>query len=267
MAIYLGTRTRRDIIIHIGLIISTILIFLLSFFFLYLPWTTNHDQSLTVPDLRKMSLEKVENLLEDRSLEPVVSDCTFVAGIPPYTVLSQYPFPMSLVKEGRKVYLTVTTGNPPKIRMPDLVSNKMSYRSAEAYLRNLGLVVGSITYRPALEENAVLEQSYLGKIIEPGAFIAKGSKVDLVIGNGIGNEVLDVPNLRGKTLDEALLTIKGSDLQIGTILNKSANAPLGTVVEQRPGPGEKIRAGQIIDIWIAGQPDDDTGEGTENDQP
>ncbi|OZI08956.1 penicillin-binding protein [Siphonobacter sp. BAB-5385] len=264
MAIYLNTRSRKDLIIHLMLVVGIILSLFLSFFFVYLPWSTNHGQSITVPDLRKANLEDVKATLSERKLDYIVSDCTFVPGVPPFTVLSQYPFPNSLVKEGRNIYLTVTMATAPMIRMPDLVSTNMGLRSALSLLRSVGLQEGNIRYIPDIAENAVLEQWYQGKKIEPGTQVPKGSKIELVVGNGIGNTELDVPNLIGVSLEEAEIIIKGSDLRMGTILYKQVpGAAPGTVVEQRPAPGigTKINVGEIIDLWIAGKPDTDTGEG------
>ncbi|MFT4030909.1 MAG: PASTA domain-containing protein [Siphonobacter sp.] len=261
MTIYIKTRTRRDLIIHILLVISILLTLFLGFFFVYLPWTTNHGQSITVPDLRKMNLEDVESALDERGLDYVISDCTFVSGVAPLTVLSQYPFPNSLVKEGRNIYLTVTMATAPMIRMPDLLGKGI--RSAQLYLRSVGLEEGQIRYIPDIAENAVLEQYFNGKKVEVGTLIPKGSKIDLVVGNGIGNTELDVPNLIGMSLEEAEIVIKGSDLRVGTVLYKQIpGAAPGTVVEQRPAvENGKIHVGEIIDLWIAGKPDNDTGEG------
>lgn len=268
MAIDISTRTRKDLLIHLSLVISLFLAAFLGFFFVYLPWSTNHGQSITVPDLRKMNLDDVRSALDERRLDYVVSDCTFVPGVAPYTVLSQYPFPNSLVKEGRNIYLTVTMGTAPMIRMPDLIGNGL--RSAQSYLRSVGLAEGTIRYIPDIAENAILEQWYNGRKIEPGTQLPKGSRIDLVVGNGIGNTELDVPSLIGLSQEEAEIYIKGSDLRVGTVLYKTVpGAKPGMVVEQRPAAnsGVKVHVGEIIDIWIAGTPDNDTGEGKIEDQP
>jgi beta-lactam-binding protein with PASTA domain len=255
MAIFLSTRSKKDVFLHAAILVCFLLVLFLGFFFVYLPWSTHHGQNITVPDLRKMNVEEVESLLNDRDLDYVVSDCTFVAGAAPHTVLSQYPLPNSLVKEGRKIYLTVTTATAPLIKMPDLVSDNLSVLSAENLLRSVGLFRGQIRYIPALEENAVLEQWLGSKKIEPGTLLPKGSRIDLVVGDGLGNTAVDVPDLVGKSLDEAQLIIRGSDLNIGTIISEpTPGVAPGTVIRQNPATGGgKIRVGDIIDLWVAGQ--------------
>jgi eukaryotic-like serine/threonine-protein kinase len=168
-------------------------------------------------------------------------------------VLTQYPPAGAKVKEGRKIYVTITALNAPQIKMPALTG--LSQRNAESFLKSYGLLMGQITYRDDLAENIVLEQLYQGKKIEANALIPKGSKIDLVIGNGLGNTELDVPDVLGKTLEEAKALIVGSDLQVGLIQYdpESTEAP-GTIIRQNPsaGEGNKIRVGDIVDLWIAG---------------
>lgn len=262
--IKISTRSRRDVFIHAALVVSLFLALFLAFFFLYLPWSTHHGETITVPKLSGMTTDEIEDFLAQRDLRYEVSDCTFVAGLQPLTVISQYPRENAKVKEGRKIYVTITTATAPQVRMPKLTD--LSYRSAEVTLRNYGLVLGELIYKNDLAENAVLDQLFEGKKIAPGALIAKGSKVDLVVGDGLGNTSLDVPDVTGKLLEEAKLTIVGSDLQIGTILYQPSGQPAGTIVRQRPeaGQGDKIRVGDVIDLWVSGNPEP-TGEGGNSD--
>jgi beta-lactam-binding protein with PASTA domain len=269
--IKISTRSFRDVLLHFALVSGLFLALFLAFFFVYLPWSTHHGETITVPKLAGMTTEELEDFLSDRDLRYEVSDCTFVAGVQPLTVISQYPREGAKVKQGRKIYVTITTATAPQVRMPKLTD--LSYRSAEVTLRNYGLVLGTLTYRNDLAENAVLEQLYQGKKIEPGTLIAKGSKIDLVVGDGLGNTELDVPDVTGKSLDEAQLIIKGSDLQVGTIIYEASGAAPGTVIRQRPvaGQGEKIRVGDVIDLWISGRSEpsgeDGAPEGGGGDPP
>ena len=64
-----STSSRSDIFTHIAIIIAIFLILFFSFFFLYLPWSTNHGQSITVPELKGMTKEEMEKALDDRDLD------------------------------------------------------------------------------------------------------------------------------------------------------------------------------------------------------
>ncbi|MEI7583911.1 PASTA domain-containing protein [Runella sp.] len=252
----ISTNSRTDLIVHISLVVALVVALFLGFFFLYLPFTTNHGQSITVPDLKGMSLEQIEDYLDDRNLRYEIADCTFVVGEKPLSVIRQSPKSGMRVKEGRKIYVYITSMNAPNVKMPQLVDR--TKRSAEAELARLGLRLGTIKYVPDLAQNSVMEQFFNGQKILPGTLIPQGSKIDLEVGDGIGNTEFDVPDVVGKTLDEAEFVLRGSNLKRGLIMpvDDPSKAP-GTIVRQNPeaGAGNKIRVGDVVDLWVVGQPD------------
>lgn len=258
----ISTRSTKDLLIHIGIILCLIAVLFLSFFFLWLPFTTNHGQSITVPDLKQMTTAELDDFLDDHSLRFEVSDCTYVAGTQPLSVIAQYPKPGTKVKEGRKIYLTITTQTPPNIPMPKLVDQTLV--SARYALTSNGLLLGTLKYVPDLAQNTVLRQLHKGQEILPGTPIAKGSVVDLEVGDGLGNTKFPVPDVTGMPLDEAKMVLKGSNLQVGTILSvDDPEKEVGTVVRQNPAArsGASIRVGEIVDLWIVGPVEnDDTQE-------
>ncbi len=249
----ISTRSFFDLLLQTGIIAAVIAVLFLGFFFVYLPYTTNHGQTITVPDVSKLSVDEMRNILDDRNLRYEVTDCTFVAGAQPLTVIEQYPRANAKVKEDRKIYLKVTKRVAPMVAMPSLVD--MIDRSAIRMLESMGLQEGDRTYVPDVAKNSVLRQLYNGKEIAAGTPIPKGSKIDLEIGDGLGNTMFDIPNVVGLALDEAEAAIRGSNLKIGTKISvDDPEKEVGTVVRQRPEarPGERIRVGETMDLWVVG---------------
>lgn len=249
----ISTRSFIDLFLQIGIIVAVIAVLFLGFFFVYLPYTTNHGQTITVPDVSKLSMDEMRNILNDRNLRYEVTDCTFVAGAQPLTIIEQYPRANAKVKEDRKIYLKVTKRVAPMVAMPSLVD--MIDRSAVRMLESMGLQEGERTYVPDVAKNSVLRQLYSGKEIAAGTPIPKGSKIDLEIGDGLGNTMFDIPNVVGLQLDEAEAAIRGSNLKIGTKISvDDPEKEVGTVVRQRPEarPGERIRVGETMDLWVVG---------------
>jgi beta-lactam-binding protein with PASTA domain len=169
-------------------------------------------------------------------------------------VLTQDPAPGQQVKENRKVYISVSMKNPPVIKMPKLTEG--SVKNAQMILASYDLVVGEIQKVPDLAQNSVLKQLVNGKEIEPGSPIAKGTRVDLVVGDGQGNQEFPVPNVVNMPADEASTLLVGQGLQVGEIFYQPAEEGQaeGTIVKQRPvaAPGASIRMGQLVDLWVAG---------------
>jgi eukaryotic-like serine/threonine-protein kinase len=250
----ISTNSKKDVYIHAAIIILLLLVLFFGFFFLYLPWSTNHGEAITVPNLKGLSMEEAEDFLDDRNLDFEVTDSTFRSGLKPLTVLSQYPLENSKVKAGRKIYLTINTETAPMIKLPKLTD--MSIKSAEQQLLVAGLIKPELEYQNDIRENEVLEVKYEGKKMVAGTLIAKGSKVTLVVGNGTGDTQIEVPCVESKNFDEAQIIIKGSGLSIGSILyDETSTEPAGTVLKQQPAcsEGNKIRSGEMVDIWVAGK--------------
>jgi len=248
---FLRAENKRDIFLHIAIAILTGAILVVAFFNIYLPYTTNHGQTITVPNLQGMHKDQLEEFLADRDLDFQIDDSTYHSGSQPFVVFQQYPLPGFKVKQNRKIYVSINSKNPPLVKMPNLKDR--SFINAQRELESFGLLLGEIKYVPDLQLNAVLKQSQNGREIPEGELIPKGSKIDLMVGDGLSNQELDVPNLSGMPLDEALELLQGSNLQKGTVISEEkSGAAINSVIRQKPEAGTKIREGDMIDIWISG---------------
>lgn len=168
----------RQILIAFG-----ILAVLAFVFFNILSYITNHGQEITVPNLSKLSLTQAEEKLVSLDLEYVLLDTLdFQKEYPKHSVVEQDPKPGSKVKANRKVYLKINSDGYAYVTLPDLIEK--TYRQAEPTLKSIGLEVGTITYKPYLGKDMVLEMKYNGVPVKPGAKIMKTSKIDLVLGDG-----------------------------------------------------------------------------------
>lgn len=239
------------ILINLAIVLAVTVALVLGFFYIYLPATTNHGETITIPDLNGMTYDQLEQFLTSRNLRYEVTDSSFSGDFPPLAVLRQEPRAGSKVKENRKIYVWLNAENPPKVKMPRLIDG--SVKNAQMVLESYQLLLGDIQYVPDLAQNAVLEQWYNGKKIEEGTYVPKGSKIDLVVGDGLGNQILPVPNVLGMEKDEAEILIVGSGLKVGTVIYQTTNETLpGTIIKQTPPGGGNIRIGETVDIWVSG---------------
>lgn len=258
----------KDLLIHLGIIIGIGVLLVVIFFYVYLPMTTNHGETITVPDVRGVTLDELDEFLAIRDLRyEVTKDSGFAADMPPLSVLKQFPLPNSKVKENRKIYVSLNAEKPPLVRMPKLVGG--SVKNAQLVLKTYDLSLGEIEYVPDLALNYVLEQKIDGREVLEGERLPKGSTIDLVVGDGLGNTELESPNLIGLDLESAQFAIVGSGLKIGQITHEEAPAsvmnlnaagdtlsavekqiPPGAVYKQSPTAGQAMRLGQMVDLWV-----------------
>ena len=237
---------------HIGIIAGISALLLLFFFYIYLPSATNHNEMITVPDLTGTSFATVDEFLTNRNLRyEVVPDSGYSENFAPEMILSQNPKRGAKVKEDRKIYLTLNANVPPQVRMPDLINTDL--QNAEDILASNGLKRGEITYVSDLRVNAVIKQQLEGLEIEAGTLLYKGSTIDLIIGNGIGDDTFTVPVFRGKTLEEAKLQIDASGLKLDVINYEQIDSvAINTIYKQLPPVGTVVRKNQLIELWING---------------
>jgi len=248
---FLKAENKRDVYLHLLIVLLTAAVLVVAFFNLYLPYTTNHGQTITVPNLYGMHRDQLEEFLDERDLEYQIDDSSYHAGMQAYLVYQQYPLAGSKVKQGRKIYVSINSSKPPLVKMPNLLNR--SYLNAQRELENNGLLLGETKLVPDLQFNAVLKQQVGGKDIPPGTQISKGTRIDLIIGDGLSNRELDVPDLRGMPLDEAITLLQGSGLQKGSVLpEENSSVPANSVTRQKPEAGTRIKEGDVVDIWVSG---------------
>ncbi len=268
----------KTYLLHLFLIGLVSLSFILIFFYVYLPSATKHGETITVPNLRGMSLMDMDEFLRKRNLNYEVYDSIYDQNYPPMSIYTQYPLPGSHVKENRKIYLTYIKTSPDLTTIPeDLIDG--SLKNAELRLENAGLKRGQITYKPDLATNAVLEIWHDGEQIEQGSSIEKGSVIDLVVGDGLGRRVFSVPRFIGLPLDEADFAIRASGLNTGSVIINVINdekmvelvdlakelqidtasiLESGYVFQQNPDIGNDIRLGQQVDLWVVSLDEEDS---------
>jgi beta-lactam-binding protein with PASTA domain len=259
--------TLAGVLLHLGLAFLGFLIVALIFFYAYLPGTTNNGETITVPDIEGKSLSELETELEKRLLRFEVNDSSYSENHPPLSVLKQYPHPGAKVKEGRKIYVTINRTQPPTVPVPDLTGNDgSSVVNAEAILRSNQLKRGKIRLVPG-PFNIVKEMLYKGVKIAPGTRVAKGSVIDLVVMDG-GGGPQEMMDLRNSPFDEAKMTLEGNFYSVGEI-HIVGDSTHGVVIQQNPLPGDIIKVGDAVELWI-GQPgtspDDIPDEELPNDE-
>jgi beta-lactam-binding protein with PASTA domain len=252
----MSVKLKDSFLFHLGIVLA-ICVLLYIAFFTSLHCFTKHGQELTIPDVRGKNITAAIDQLQAMRFE-VSIDSTYEPDQKPLTVLKQVPDTASVVKEGRTVFLTVNMLNPPYIPMPNLVS--LSYRSAVTLLKNNKLAVGDTSSRPDIAGGAILEQRYRGAPIRPGEMIAQGSKISLVIGNGLGNQDFNVPDLVNRTVEEAIIVLSPYNLTPIIVpadgLARITDTASAVVVDQEPsqfndaGAINKIKAGDIITLRI-----------------
>lgn len=264
------SNTFWSLLLNLVLIGGLAVAFIYLIFNYYLPQTTRHGESISVPRLIGQPITNGLNLLSDLELKPIITDTLYNERYAEGTIIRQNPPYKQGVKYGRKIYLVVSTQQAQTIQVPNILHQ--SLKNAELMLLAKGLELGERTYIKDMARDVVLKVIINGSKFEDYGTLAahgikKGDTVDVVLGDGLKKELLTMPSLIGLAVDEAEYELE----KLGLTYSGEFVAPtsplqnIGEVIGQTPKAGHIIKMAAAIQLKIvqndsinAYQPNDST---------
>lgn len=247
---YLKTTSFRNNLI--AALLTVVVLLMVAFF--SLRYYTKHGQGLNVPELKGLAFTQAVDKLEALGLRYQV-DSVYIMDSPPGMVIDQDPVANTFVKDNRTIYLTINTATAPNAKFPDVELKSLT--EARALIESFGLKLGDTTYKSDMSRDVVLQASFGGNLISAGETLPKGSRIDLVLGDGKGNEEVDIPSLIGLTKDEALFALRnGAMLNLGIISYEGniTDTTTAVVVRQTPFATDsitKVKIGTPVNITLS----------------
>lgn len=231
-------------------LLSAILIVVITL--IWLRFYTNHGEKIETPNFMGLTIEEAMELADENNLRYSVD--SVYASKPKNTIIIQNPLPFSdslesWVKSNRIIYLTVVRKLEQKIKLPSIVDNSKSLASTKLTISGLNM---KWTSAPSPYKDVVMEVKYKGKSIKPGFILPKGSKVEVIIGKGKEKSAqVQIPNLVGKTINEANIELGSKSFQLNEIVNNCAtraDSLAARIVQQSPNymEGKTIAEGSEI---------------------
>ena len=177
------------------------------------------------------------------------------------TILQQSPDANSFVSgDDMTITVTVSSGQAEEITMPDLVNKPLS--EALSTLQELDLKL-KIDYNSYSENHDTIPQgSVISTIPEEGAALSEEQQVIFVMSLGPAEKTSIVPNLIGRTLEEATADLTAVGLTLNEVQESNTDQqPAGKVFYQSIAVGTEVAQGTAIDIFISLGPSD-SGSGS-----
>jgi len=199
-----------NVLIGFGVAICLFIIFFFS-----LGWITGNGETEKVPAVIGLDVAAAEKNLTALGFDVELQDSIYVDTLARNAVLRQTPEADEIVKKGRTVYLTINRVIAPQVDMPNLVG--FSIKSAETYLKVLGLRLGSIQMVPDQNKNVVIDQLVNGQPIAPGSKIPSGTLIHFLVGDGGASGGMFMPDLVGLTYEQAKAQLNSLGLNLGVV--------------------------------------------------
>ena len=178
---------------------------------------TRHSARRTVPNFVGLVMDDADHFAGRRDLEIIANDSLYVPAYPGGVVLDQHPAEGTVVKPGRKVYVTISSINQRKAVVPYVA--KRTLRQALHLLETAGFTIEKIQYVRDMATNYVLAEFVNGEEIVDGSTLQAnvGSGVVLRVGVSAKATALTVPKLTGLTLYEAKNELWETGLNVGEV--------------------------------------------------
>src|SRR6516162_4734074 len=214
-----------------------------------------HGRQTGVPKVVGMTPHEAETALEANELVLDRSDRFYSAEVAAGRIVSQVPLPGEVVRRGWHVRVAESMG-PQRVTIPDLTGD--SERSAEINVRRRGLEMGTMAVAtvPDASPDQVVAQSP-----PANALNVSTPKVSVLVAAGEERKSYVMPDLRGRTEDEAVNAIVRAGLKVGSISSQPApgedeSSPdtisPGTriVTKTVPAAGQRVWEEQAINLEV-----------------
>lgn len=248
--------SQHPIIKHLCFMIG-ISIAILIIAFILIKIYARHGKEFLLPNLVGQNIEALrsDNPLE---LEYIIIDSSYVKGEEGGIIISQDPLDSTMVKKGRKIYVTVTSYKPADAVVPKLTDGT-SLRQAISYLEAAGLQGGKLTFIESPYKD-VMKQSHNGREIYEGEKLPKGSFIDLVVGIGDNPKPATVPFVINKSVEKARRDILLASLNVGKEhYSNRADKAKAVVYRQEPEytGAAYLPIGSEVELWYCNPEDKD----------
>lgn len=131
------------------------------------------------------------------------------------------------------------------VSVPDLTGKPVAQARSELQKKDLTLVQKGTESNDRLDKGLIVRQDPA-----PGSRIRVTRVVQVFTSSGSGTAA--VPDLTGKTLDEALTLLQGAGLTKGRLTQvHTPSRPAGRIMDQRPDPGTVVERGFPVGLLLS----------------
>ncbi len=227
------------------LIFIVIFILVLVLNYVAMPLYVKHSSLNKVPNVVGLHFDEAKRILEEAGLNVKQGDIRYDSTTPVGTILEQSPPAGQIVKSGRRVYLVICGGEQ-LVEVPRLSGRTI--RDAKFTLDQRNLQIGEIIKKFS---NQYPEDVVISQVLQPGSKVKRMTKIDVIVSNGPQIGSILIPDLIGKTLEEAKKILTEKKLKVGRITYQTSDLPVGQVLDQYPKKDKSAVENTAVDLFVA----------------
>lgn len=221
-----------------ALVVASI-IFVIVAYLVYNPFAPSKE--IEVPDLIGKVYQNVKNEEAYKDFDIQQETTSYSEEYDEGYIFEQSPNPGRIVKNKAVIKVKVSKGRK-LVTIPDF-SNK-DYSNVSVQLQKLGLKVSVVKmHNPDVTNNFVIKTNPA-----PDSEVPVGTTVSVYISTGAEQKLVDVPNLIGFKMEDALRLLEEKGLKMGEISKVDADYPEGIIVAQDPDKDSQVPINTFINI-------------------
>lgn len=240
-----------------GSILVIAMLILLGFL---LGWFGKSTKEITVPSFVGMTLEEAQAAAEEKGLVIEEGDEVYSPDLAEGLITSQNPVAQSKVSEGKVITVNISKGMKDGV-VPSLIGK--NYNEAKSYLESLGFTLGVVVKETSTEP----KDTIIGQSVKAGTSAEKGTEIDVTVSDGKGKEKVKMPNLIGKTPEEAKSILAANGLQVGEVsYEETDDTAQNLIFWQQYKKGAELDADTYVSYKVSkGEPPkEDENSGSDN---
>lgn len=235
--------TWRRLGVYSTLLAAGLLILIVLVDQLILPVFFASTETITVPKVTGKHIDEARRQLTELGLQVMDPHEQFSADVPEGQVIQQSPYSGATVKEGRRIYLTVSAGTE-TIGMPSL--RGLTVREARLTLMRVGLTLGDISYE---QNDSIPEDRIISQSIGMGDRVQTNAVVTVAVSRG--PSAIRVPDLLGLSLADAEALLAQFSLTLGPVHTMPSGAfEANTVMKQSPPTDSLVAPGTAVSLTV-----------------
>ncbi len=202
-----------------------------------------HKEMLPVPNVVGLMPEEAHKVLKKSGFGVTTATEQRNSTLPSGMVMLQIPAAGLSVKEGRVVQIVLSKGVQ-EVLLPQLKGSTLT--QAQTTLSQLGLnrvIINEVT-DAAVPDGIIVETVPAG-----GASVGVQTQIQVMVAKG-GGSGITMPDLTGRTKDEAQAMAQELGMQAAFVEDPNAVGEPGRVVDQSPVPGAPSIRGQVVQMVV-----------------
>ena len=218
---------------------------------------TNHNKSIQVENYKGLDIKDAIRKAKNSGFTMVILDSIGVPGETPNQIFQQYPDPLSSVKKGRTVYVSIYGNKMVTKTLPNFLGND----NYDNYARRLSALkfiplIKEKKFDAKLQENTVLSvwhkgKELIGNDLRKGIKGHQGDTIKCVITTRQSTTV-PIPNLVCLDYQAAQFLLSSYQLSIGQIHGEVIDQNTAFIWKQVPAfeRGKHIKKGRQIGVYL-----------------